>query len=72
MGTGIRPCAAAFLIECQEEAVAGLKARGRIVKVKTVVVPGVNDIHKVSFHAFVDADLQTQLKERRTCIPRLS
>lgn len=40
--------AATFLIERQMEAIAGLKAKGMIVKVNTVVIPGVNDTHSVA------------------------
>ncbi len=40
--------AAAFLMERQMDAVARLKARGLIVKVNTVVIPGVNDIHSAA------------------------
>lgn len=42
------PDAAAFLIDHQMEAIAGLKAKGLIVKVNTVVIPGVNDTHSVA------------------------
>jgi nitrogen fixation protein NifB len=39
---------ATLLMERQTDVIAGLKAKGLVVKVNTVVIPGVNDTHSVA------------------------